>query len=945
MERKLVNVLANEGKDFIEALCAEYHLLLLIKEDGSYHSILAPKAYEYIVEGFPDYNDALNEFCDKYVRDKDRTRIKDLARIEYMSEQLKNSNVYETTFQTKDLTWVGCKCYEISFENQQQRTFLFGIIEFGNEIQEERRNISANEIIKTLSEEFHMIYRINLYTGEYEVVIMNLDNPEFVYGFTDFYELEKVYFKYGFDEEYVGTLPGEDNKNARFNKPIRLDNIKEYYEIEQEPIVGYYKEKNGRWLKLTVTPDENYSKENPYIIYAIRKCDKEIEDKSRNIIFTSAVAKMYCFVGTIDIENGTYDCIHSEDWFEADEIGGSLKHFMNTMKRMIYEEDFCLFESLINEIASDTVGFVEREYRVEDEQGMFHFHNAFATYIMVPEGGRILLLVRNVDERAANRARMESLNEEYSRAKDLLYALGDSYFGIYYFNIEKRLIIASRQGDDIKSLFNEYTEYDDLLNNYIKKWVHPEDCSMVRSFAAIDNISDVLREEGQSVFCEFQRMFDNEYKWVRMVFQAIKCIDGRPVSVIMAFKDIHDEREMELRHKRELREALISAKLASEAKSRFLSNMSHDIRTPMNAIMGMTSIALTHIDDKERVQSCLDKINISANHLLRLINEVLDMSYIESGKITIKSEPFNLIELMKTVAFIMQEQFDSKNQTFTTDFNGIVNNDLLGDRVRIQQILLNVLGNAAKYTPKGGNIRFTSKEINTSDNGVSYYKFIVSDTGKGMSEEFIKNIFKPFEREEKIEDEIEGSGLGMAISKSIVDLMKGDIEIESEPEKGSTVTITIPFKHNVIKRNQQETYTATDSSDNQYAVLRGKKILVVDDNEINCDIACDYLEDAGVITDVAINGKEAYNIISSGEFFDAVLMDIRMPVMNGYEATRKIRKIGSEYAKEIPIIAMTANAFEEDVQMSVQMGMNAHISKPLSADMMYSTLTKVFVGK
>lgn len=945
MERKLVNVLANEGKDFIEALCAEYHLLLLIKEDGSYHSILAPKAYEYIVEDFPNYNDALIEFCDKYVRDKDRARIKDLARIEYMAEQLENSKVYETNFQTKNLTWVGCKCYEISFENQQQRTFLFGIIEYGNEIQEERRKISANEIIKTLSEEFHMIYRINLYTGEYEVMLMRMDNPEFVYGFKDFYELEKVYFKYGFDEEYVGALPGEDNKDARFNKPIRLNLIREYYEIEQEPIVGYYKEKSGRWLKLTVTPDENFSKENPYIIYAIRECGKEIEDKSRNIIFTSAVAKMYCFVGTIDLENGTYDCIHSEEWFEADEIGGSLKHFMNIMKRQIYDEDFHLFESLINEIAADTVGFVEREYRVEDEQGMFHFHNAFATYIMVPEGGRILLLVRNVDERAANRARMESLNEEYSRARDLLYALGDSYFGIYYFNIETRLIITTRQGDDIKPLFNEYNNYEDLLDNYIREWVHPEDCAMVRSFAAIDNITEVLREEGQSMFCEFQRTFGSEYKWVRMVFQAIKCIDGKPVAVIMAFKDIHDEREMELRHKRELREALISAKLASEAKSRFLSNMSHDIRTPMNAIMGMTSIALTHIDDKEKVQSCLDKINISANHLLRLINEVLDMSYIESGKITIKSEPFNLIELIETVIFIMQEQFDSKNQTFTTDFGEIINNDLLGDRVRIQQILLNVLGNAAKYTPKCGNIKFVAKEIDTGDNGVSRYEFVVSDTGKGMSEEFVKNIFKPFEREEKIEDEIEGSGLGMAISKSIIDLMKGDIKIDSEPDKGSIVTITIPFRHNISKRNQPAAGTQTHNCNEPYAVLHGKKILVVDDNEINCDIACDYLEDVGAVTDVAINGKEAFNIISSGEYFDAVLMDIRMPVMNGYEATRRIRELNSEYAKKIPIIAMTANAFEEDVQMSIQIGMNAHISKPLSADMMYSTLAEIFVGK
>lgn len=945
MEKKLVNVLANEGRNFIEALCAEYLTLMIIKEDGTYHSIFNPEEFEYLVDEYPDYNDALNEYCDKFVRDKDRARVKESARIEYMAEQLRNSNVYETTFQTKDLRWVGCKCHEISSENQQHRTFLFGITEFDKANQEERKNNSANEIIKTLSEEFHVIYRINTYTGEYEVVLMNMDNPKFAYGFKDMFELEKVYFECGVDEEYVGALPGEDNTHVTFNEPIRIAAVHEYYKTNIEPIVGYYKEKNGRWLKLTVTPEADYSEENPYIIYAIRKCDREVEEKSRNIIYTSAVAKMYCFVGTIDLENGTYDCIHSEAWFEANEIGGSLEHFMNIMKRQIYDEDFHLFESLIHEVAADTTCFIEREYRVEDEQGMFHFHNAFATYITVPEGGRILLLVRNVDERAANRARMESLNEEYLKAKDLLYALGEAYIGIYYFNIESGNILITRQGDDMKALFSAHTKYEDMLDDYIRNWVHPDDRAMVRNFAAIDNIREVLREEGRSMFCEYMRVFDSGYKWVRMVFQATKCINGRPVAVIMAYKDIHDERETELRHKRELREALISAKLASEAKSRFLSNMSHDIRTPMNAIMGMTSIALNHIDDRDKVQSCLDKISVSANHLLRLINEVLDMSYIESGKIAIKSEPFNLIELIETVVFIMQEQFDSKNQTFITDFTGIISNDLYGDRVRIQQILLNVLGNAAKYTPKGGSIRFVAKEIDTRDNGISKFEFTVTDTGKGMSEEFIHKIFKPFEREEKMEDEVEGSGLGMAISKSIVDLMKGDIIIESQPDKGSTVIVTIPLKRNVNKRNQCLINDLEQNSDNPYAVLRGKKILVVDDNEINCDIACDYLEDVGVVTDVAINGKEAYNIISAGDYFDAVLMDIRMPVMNGYDATLKIREINSEYARQIPIIAMTANAFEEDVQMSIQMGMNAHISKPLSADMMYKTLARFFVGK
>ena len=801
----------------------------------------------------------------------------------------------------------------------------------------------TNEVIKSFSDEFQIIYRINVITGEYEIVLMNMENPEFSLDYKDFFELEENYMKYGVEKEYVSLLPGENGGLPDYPNTIKLNTIREYFSIHNTPLNSYYKEKSGAWLKLTVTPEAGYSDEHPYVIYAIKECSEQINEKTRNIIYDSAVSKMYCLVVTVDRENETYQCIHCEEGLKMREGTGPLKEFTDMMKRQIYEEDYASFESLITGISPDTVGFTEREYRIEDEDGMFHFLNAFATYITVPEGGRILLLVRNVDERAANRARMESLNEEYNRAKNVLYALGNSYFGIYYLNLEKKHIITFRQGEDVKNIFKNTIDYEQIIENYIRIMVYPEDKSLVRSFSSIENISSVLHEEGQRMYCEYQRTFGSVYRWIRLEFQAVKCIDGKPIMVIMAFKDIHNEREAELRYKQELREALIAAKQASEAKSRFLSNMSHDIRTPMNAIMGMTSIALGHINNSNKVRDCLEKINISANHLLRLINEVLDMSYIESGKIILKSEEFNLIELIETVVYIMQEQFDAMNQTFSMDVSAISKCKVMGDRVRIQQILLNVLGNASKYTPKCGKITMTVEQTeDLKDMGT--YVFTVADTGKGMSEEFIQKIFNPFEREEKIEEEIEGSGLGMAISKSIVDLMNGDITVESSMNKGSVVTVILPLQY-VKEESDVIENVIDDKEENPYGILRGKKVLVVDDNEINCDIACDYLEDIGIITDVAINGKEAYNIISTGEYFDAVLMDIRMPIMNGYEATRKIRGIGTEYAENIPIIAMTANAFEEDVQMSLRMGMNAHISKPLSADMMYSALAKVFVAQ
>lgn len=812
---------------------------------------------------------------------------------------------------------------------------LMKILEYGN-------SIGIDGIMSFFNDEFHMVYRVNINSGEYEIILNNHANPEIDTVFESFFEVEENYKKNGIEEEYIQGLPGEKTDNEVSIDTIKISTVRKYFETNRKPLNGYYKKNNGKWFKLIVTPEKNYSDEYPYVIYAVSECGKEINEKTHNIIYSSAISKMYCLVVTVDTENNKYSCIHGNKGLGVKCGSGNLKDFMNIMEQRIYEEDFEVFKNLIYDFSTDNGGFLEREYRVEDKDGMFHFHNAFATYIAVPEGSRVLLLVRNVDERAANRATILSLNEEYEKAKDVLYALGNSYFGVYYLDIDKSHIITFRQGEDVKDVFNNAVDYERIMDKYVSRLVYPEDRSMVRAFSDIKNIASVLKKEGQRIFCEYQRIFDDEYRWIRLEYQAVKCVNGVPVRVIMAFKDIHDEREIELKHKRELSEAVISAKLASEAKSRFLSNMSHDMRTPMNAIMGMTSIALSHMEDKNKVKNCLDKINVSANHLLRLINEVLDMSYIESGKITLKTEVFNLVELIDTIVLIMQEQFDTRKQFFNMDVSGIKDVELLGDRVRIQQILINILGNASKYTPSGGKITFTATQKSEESNGDKIYVFTISDTGKGMSEEFIQKIFKPFEREEKVEEEIEGTGLGMAISKSITDLMNGNIQIESCINKGTIVTVTIPLKCSSVLPDTVEADDEEDEID-KYAVLKGKKVLVVDDNEINRDIACDYLEDVGVITEAANNGKEAYDIIASEKYFDAVLMDIRMPVMNGYDATRNIRGLDSEYAHNVPIIAMTANAFDEDVQMSIQTGMNDHISKPLNADTMYKALSKVFV--
>ena len=783
---------------------------------------------------------------------------------------------------------------------------------------------------KALRLDFNVIYRVNAVTAEYEIVRLQMDNPEFAEGYKDFNELVEDYFANGVDKEFIGNLPGEEDLSAIYPPTLKLNDVVEYFKENTELLQGYYREKSGKWLKLIIAPEEGYSEEYPYLIYAIRECVDEIFEKTRNVIYNTATPKMYSMVVALDISSHRYYSIYCEEKLGLKDGAGSLDEFMSIMHKQMIPEDYGIIDELIQSVTPELTGFVEREYRVEGKDGAVHHMSGFTTNITVPEGDRILFLARNIDERVASRTSLKNLNAKYEQTKNALYALGSTYFGIYYVNLDTKRITTIRRGNDVRSIFDEDILLEEIFEKYVKTLVHPEDKAKVAEFLNIEKIRDMLTEKGQRVFVEYQRSFGSVYKWVRLYFQATQCVDNRAVHIIMAFKDITEDKEQEFKNQKALNDALIAAKLASEAKSRFLANMSHDIRTPMNAILGMSTIAQTHLDDTQKVSECLKKIEISTKHLTGLINDILDMSYIESGRFTLKLDKFRLDEMLDTIVMISREHFERKNQTFEIKLNNISNMDVYGDRLRIQQVVMNVLENSAKYTPNSGIIEMVISQSETYEDH-AVYTFLIKDTGKGMSKEFLDKLFMPFEREH-IEDLVEGTGLGMAIVKHVVDLMDGDIVVNSILDRGTEFKIRLPLR---FAKEEKNTVTETNVD---YGHLKGKKVLVVDDNEINCTIACDYLEDIGVITEVAINGKEAFNMISSGEKYDAVLMDVRMPIMNGYDATKCIRAIDNDYAKQLVIIAMTANAFEEDVQKSYLAGMNYHISKPLNPKEVYDAL-------
>ena len=376
---------------------------------------------------------------------------------------------------------------------------------------------------------------------------------------------------------------------------------------------------------------------------------------------------------------------------------------------------------------------------------------------------------------------------------------------------------------------------------------------------------------------------------------------------------------------------------ATLAKREFLFNMCHDIRTPMNAIIGFTALAQTHIDDRGQVEDYLKKISVSSQHLLSLINDVLDMSRIESGKVTLEAKPVHLPELVHELRDIVQAVVSEKDLSLTLDTVGVENEDVIADPLRLEQILINVLANAVKFTPDGGQISLWIVQKDTAPAGYADFEFHIKDNGIGMSEEFQKHIFEQFARERtSTVSKIQGTGLGMAITKSLVDMMGGRITVKSEQGKGSEFTISLRFPIGEAKTEQTPPAAKASAS-------AGKKLLVVEDNELNLEIASTLLKEAGFAVDTAENGKIAVEKVeaASADRYDLILMDIQMPEMDGYEATRRIRALPDTKKAALPIVAMTANAFEDDRKNALRAGMNGHIAKPLDIQKLFQVLSEL----
>lgn len=714
-----------------------------------------------------------------------------------------------------------------------------------------------------------------------------------------------------------------------------------------------YKNNQDEWIIMDITKSKKFSTKNPRVIVSFRNAGEIIqqqqEQRQRDEMLMY-FSREYFEVYVVDLNLGSYEIIRS-----AERYGNYIKNltgdFAQLMEMAIVSWTKPPYREMFNQLL-DTKE-IKRRFSTGTKKIEFIYESYDENWkslqcFPVPDYGlgneKMIFALRDYNEEMQIRTN-EVLASE---------AMNNIYSLVAFRDIEADRYECIHRSEKIFD-FPEKGNYSELVEK-ILNIIHDDDREKFLTELSDERFDRDGRAEGEYRLHDEEGQYHYYHQYItkvnvpsgsRMVI-LIKNIDESKMHEIWEAEQLQKElkskaKELEMtkllaKKSKDLEKALQQAESANDAKSKFLSNMSHDLRTPMNAILGMTYLAKKHMNDEAEVDKCLNTILLSSQNMLALINDVLDMNKIESGVIELHEKSGDLEKLIKDVEEIIKNRCESNNQTLNIDYSKLIHRHVCMDELRVRQIITNLLTNATKYTQEGGNITMLVTEQPGSAEGHCNITFTIEDNGIGMSEDFVKRVFEPFEREAtELSDKTEGTGLGMAIVKNLVDIMNGNIEIQSEVNVGTTITVTFPF----ATSDKEESVGELDLSTVQRK-YPGKHILIVEDKRINLEIVKGFLEDTELIIDEARNGKEAVEKIKDSEegTYDLVFMDISMPVMRGDEATMEIRRIDREDCRNMPIIAMTANALESDVENSYKCGMSGHISKPIEPEKVYSCLNK-----
>lgn len=632
----------------------------------------------------------------------------------------------------------------------------------------------------------------------------------------------------------------------------------------------------------------------------------------------------------------------------------------NSFKGIVHPYDLdAVEESIKKQIADSQYDLDYVEYRSIRKDGSICWIEDFGHYLDIEGLGGVFYVFltdatakknQYLIERAAlidkKEKKMQNLIDAYDREKKLIHqehlrrlevieGLSVNYESILYADLDSDKVFPYRLSGRTKYQFDNRYQIIGFcwyVSNYVDTWVHPEERAMVRQLTNPEYIREKLSKK-KTYYINYRVINNGELQYLQLRIVNVGKID-KVTQIVMGYRRVDLEVRREMEQKQLLEDALNKANLAIVAKNSFLSNMSHDMRTPLNAIFGFTTLARQNVANRTAVLDYLEKIETAGSHLLDLIEKVLEISWTESNDINIAKNECNLADIIKEVHDSLLPHAFEKGISLSLESQELVHHNVYSDPDKLHQTFLYLVHNAITYTNCGGHVVLSAQELESLPNHYTVYQFSVKDDGIGMSESFLEHIFEPFEREKNTTySGIHGTGLSLTIAKNIVTAMGGKIEVDSKVGKGSTFTVTLRLR---IQDNPPA--VAEDSAEN----LTNLKILLVEDNMINLSIETEILRELGFRVETAENGMVAVEKLAAstpGEF-DLVLMDVQMPVMDGREATEAIRRLNNKELADIPIIALSANAFESDKRMSIESGMNAHLTKPMDVPLLLETIRK-----
>ncbi len=618
-------------------------------------------------------------------------------------------------------------------------------------------------------------------------------------------------------------------------------------------------------------------------------------------------------------------------------------------------------ESILRQITSSRFDLDYVEYRVIRRDGAVRWIEDYGHFVSSPTVGDIFYVFlvdatekkeQQLRDQESREQKMQNLVAAFDQEKrntdrervqqlEVIEGLGGSYDSIFYVDIESDVIQPYRLSSRMERFFDSSgrpVPYTECIAQYVRDWVHPEDQGLVIRETTLPNIRRGLEEDG--AYCLNYRVVDGgEVQYLQIRFINV----GRAEKVcqlVLGCRRVDEELRQEREQKRLLEEALQNANLSIVAKNSFLSNMSHDMRTPLNAIFGFTALARSNLTDPSATAGYLDRIESASRQLLDMIDKVLKLSWTDSNEAKAEESPCELGAILTEVYDFLLPQAQEKNIQFTLDCSQVRHDAIYGDKEKLNQLVMYLANNAVTYTQPGGSVSIAAAEREELSRTSSVYQIVVRDNGVGISEEFLKQIFEPFTRERNTTlSGVHGAGLGLAIAKNLADLLGGAIEVTSAVGEGSVFTVTLRLRFRLGAENARREVEADE--------VTGLRLLLVEDNEINQEIETEILAGQGFVVDTAFDGAAALEKVRAAApgAYDLILMDIQMPVMDGWEATRAIRALPDTGKASIPIIALSANVFDSDIQKSLDAGMDAHLAKPIDIPVLLWTIRKSVLSR